>query len=388
MPAGPSPARWSRLVDDVLAEPARLQLVFQPIVSLQQGLVVGYEALSRFDGPPGLTPDRWFAAADRQGRGAELEAVVVRRCLRLLASLPPDCFLTVNVSPHLLTQSVLRDLLLAACDLRPLVLELTEHQSVEDMQPLVALRDELTARGALFALDDAGSGHSGLQQMTQFRPHLVKLDRALVRDADCDEVKLALAEVLGELAGRMDAWLLAEGIETWGELDSFQRLRVPLGQGYLLGRPAPPWAQLDPRVAARLAAGADRAELVEHVASLIEAVPVDGGPPPAGRIGMRLDRDARPVALLLPLHRAGDQPGGHRVADVSLRVPSSTSVVELARRVVARPERCRFDPAVCVDEFGRAVGIIRVERVLLRLAELKVEGARADKVLSASPTSR
>lgn len=367
-PDGPD---WPRLVAAVLAEPERLRLVFQPIVSLQDATIVGYEALSRFDGPPGLSPDRWFAAADALGCGAEVEALVVTRCLALRASLPADCLLTVNVSPHLLTSSALGDMLLAAGDLRPIVLELTEHREVSDVAELVVLRDRLTGQGALFGLDDAGSGYSGLQQMAQLRPHLIKLDRALVADVDTDEVKLALAELLGEFAGRMDAWLLAEGIETWGELEAFLRLRVPLGQGYLLGRPASPWAVLDPTLATRLRAGVARAQLVEHVASLVERVPVVGSALRPGQVGLELDGHGHPVALVLPLHRDGDGPGLHRLAPVSLRVPSSAAVADVARRVVARPEHCRFDPVVCVDDVGRALGVVRVERLLLRLAELK-----------------
>jgi EAL domain-containing protein (putative c-di-GMP-specific phosphodiesterase class I) len=373
-PAGPDPGAepdWATLVPAVLAEPERVQLVFQPIVGLAEAVVVGYEALSRFAGPPGLTPDRWFAAADRLGLGAELEAVVVARCLALRHSLPADCFLTVNVSPHLLTRPVLADLLLAAGDLHPLVLELTEHQEAADVRPLVDLRDRLADRGALLALDDAGSGYSGLQQMTQLRPHLIKLDRALVADADRDEVKLALAELLGEFAGRIDAWLLAEGVETWGELDAFLRLGVPLGQGYLLGRPAPPWARLDEATAARLRVGASRARLTENVASLIEPAAAADQPPAAGQVGLRLDGHGRPIAVLVPQRRADDPAGTHRTAPVTLRVPASAEVTEVARRLVARPEHCRFDPVVCVDERGRAVGVIRLERILLRLAELK-----------------
>ena len=371
--AGPDEGpHWPALISDVLADPSRLRLVFQPIVSLQDGVVVGYEALSRFvDGPPGLTPDVWFAAADRLGVGAELEAVVVERCLGLRGSLPPNCFLTVNVSPHLLSRPALGDLLRGAGDLRPLILELTEHQVVSDLVPMLALRSELAANGALLALDDAGSGYSGLQQLTQFRPNLIKLDRGLVDGADRDEVKLAMAELLGEFAGRIDAWLLAEGIETWAEVAAFQRLRVPLGQGYLLGRPAPPWAQLDPATAARLRAGAARASLVDAVASLVDAVPIEGvGPPRPDDVTLRVDRYGRPVALLLPRRRSTDAPTGHHVVPVTLRVPGSTAVVELARRIAARGEDARFDPVICVDDLGRATGIIRVERVLLRLADL------------------
>lgn len=237
-----------------------------------EATIVGYEALARFAGQPGLTPDRWFAAADALGCGAELEALVVVHRLALRSELPPDCFLTVNVSPHLLTEPALADPLLAG-DLTPLVLELTEHQQISDLRGLLHLRDRLTDRGALLALDDAGSGYSGLQQMTRLRPHLIKLDRALVEDADADETKLALAELLGEFAGRMDAWLLAEGVETWAELEAFLRLKVPLAQGFLLGRPAPPWAPLDPVPAQRLRAMAARTQLTDHIASLVETAP-------------------------------------------------------------------------------------------------------------------
>ncbi len=369
----PAALDWPELIGAVLADQTRLRLLFQPIVSLQDAVIVGYEALARFDGPPHLTPDLWFAAADRLGHGAELEAVVVKRCLQLRHSLPPNCFLTMNVSPHLLTHPQLSHLLLDAGDLHPLVIELTEHQSVADVRPLLGLRDALTRRGALMALDDAGSGYSGLQQMTLLRPHIIKLDRALVDGADRDEVKLALAELLGEFGGRIDAWLLAEGIETWGEVGAFQRLRVPLGQGYLLGRPAPAWSSLAPRVVERLRRGAASARLVDQVGSLVQQVAVEGREPvPPDRIGLRVDEHGHPTALLLPLHRVGEL--GHRITPISLRVAATTDVVELARRIVARPQPSRHDPVVCVDELGHPLGVVRVEQVLLRLAELKSDG--------------
>jgi EAL domain-containing protein (putative c-di-GMP-specific phosphodiesterase class I) len=368
----PETSDWASLVQGVLRDPSRLTLVFQPIVGLQEAVVVGYETLSRFAGPAGLTPDRWFAAADRLGLGAELEMLVLTRCLELRDSLPPDCFLTVNVSPHLLGQPAVADVLLAIDDLTPIVLELTEHQQVADLHPLVVLRDQLAERGALLALDDAGAGYSGLQQMTQLRPHLIKLDRALVADADRDEVKRALAELLGEFAGRIDAWLLAEGVETWAELETFLRLQVPLAQGFLLGRPGPPWVQLHPQTAARLRSSAAQARLTDHVASLVEPVPTDGVDPVLpDQVGLRLDDLGRPLALLIPHPRYDEERGTHRVAPVSLRVPLSAAVVDVARRLVGRPAHCRFDPVVCVDERGRSIGVIRLERVLLQLARLK-----------------
>jgi EAL domain-containing protein (putative c-di-GMP-specific phosphodiesterase class I) len=373
-PAGASP-EWPRRLESVLADPSLLRLLFQPIVDLRRGVVAGYETLARFcepDGQPSqLGPDRWFAAAGAQGTGARLESIVVRRCLELLRTVPPNCFLTVNVSPHLLTDPELADTLLAVPDLAPLVLELTEHQDVTELEPLIDLRDRLRSRGALLAVDDAGSGYSGLQQIAAIKPQMVKLDRAIVSGVDGDEVKLALTELLGEFAGRIDAWLLAEGIEAWGEVEALLRLGVPLGQGWLLGHPGPAWPRLDPGTAAPLRFRSAKARLVEHVASLVEEVPVEGGPSggvvPEDQSGLRVDSAGRPVALLLPRRRGDDEPG-HRIAPVSLRVPALAGVREVARRAAARPEHSRFDPIVCVDDVGVAVGVVRVERLLLRLA--------------------
>lgn len=274
----------------------------------------------------------------------------------MLPALPPNCLLTVNLSPHLLTEPELAEPLLALDDLAPLVLELTEHQAVGDLRPLVDLRDRLRARGALLALDDAGSGYSGLQQITQFRPQPIKLDRALVTGVDGDEIKLPLVEMLGEFSGRIDAWLLAEGIETWGELQACLRLQVPLGQGWLLGRPGPPWVQLDPGVRDRLRRQAAQALLTDHVAGLAEPVMiVHDGAAPAGTVAVEVDQYGHPRWLLVPHRRAGDLPG-HRRTPVSLRVPASAGLSEVAQRVAARSEETRFDPVVCVDANGAALG--------------------------------
>ncbi len=394
--AGGERVDWERLVDEVLTDPERLSLLFQPIVSFAEATVVGYETLARFERPAGmaealartLSPDRWFLAADALGAGARFEALVVARCLELRTSMPPDCFLTFNVSPHLVTDPAILDLLLGAGPLHPLVVEFTEHRDVPDLAPLVRLRDRLADLGGLLALDDAGSGYSGLQQMTRLRPHLIKLDRALVADADGDEVKLALAELLGEFAERIDAWLLAEGVETWAEFTAFARIGVPLGQGYLFGRPAPPWATLAPEVVARMRSSVARVNLTENVVSLSEpawtlqggTVDPDGERPGgavAGRIGLRLDRYGRPLAMLLPLAEplpqgsSGRGASGHREVPVSLRVAPTDDVVSVVHRLMTREDATRFDPLVCIDERGRSLGIIRVERLIQRLLEVR-----------------
>ena len=243
-PPGDLGPGWAEAVAGVLADPSRHRLAFQPVVDLQRGTVAGYEALSRFAGPPDAGPDVWFEAAGRHGLGAELDARVLERVAGLRPELPPNCLLTVNLDPkHLVTEPVQRALS-AAPTLAGVVIELTEHRPVADYPTLVAAVAELRLRDAKLAVDDAETGYAELQHLMLLRPDLVKLDRALVAGCDRDPAKAALIEMLGRFTGQLDAWVLAEG--------SLVRLRVPLAQGYLLGRPAEPWAALPDGLAATI----------------------------------------------------------------------------------------------------------------------------------------
>lgn len=101
-------------------------------------------------------------------------------------------------------------------------------------------------------MDDVGSGYAGLRQLTRTRPDFVKLDRSLVTHIDDDPVKIALTELVRGIASRVNGWVIAEGVERLDELTALVAMGVPLGQGYLLGRPARQWQELDPAVAARI----------------------------------------------------------------------------------------------------------------------------------------
>jgi EAL domain-containing protein (putative c-di-GMP-specific phosphodiesterase class I) len=341
----------------LLADPDDLTLVFQPIVDLAAATVAGYEALARFPGTSG--PDVWFAAAAESGLGAELEALALHKALAAVPALPADTFLTVNVSTHLLGAAPVREALATRPDLRRVVIELTEHTPVDDLDVLRRQTDELRDRGALIALDDAGSGYSGLEQMAALRPHIVKLDRALVTDGDNDPVRTALAEMVGEFAGRIDAWLLAEGIETAAELATLLRLGVPLGQGWALGRPAKTFAPLAPEVIETLTAQVARARLTESVAGLLRPVrqyaadDVVAEPPPAVLLGPQ----GEPLALMLRDPRTAETYS----APVSLRVHPTAGIDETLRRALTRPPAQRFDPVLCTDPTGAVLGLVRIE---------------------------
>lgn len=218
--------------------PGALQTVLQPIFDLHSAKTVGFEALTRFACEPRRGPDVWFAEAAAIGRGVELELAAARAALAHLDQIPPDLFLSVNVSP---TSAMSADLggLLARHDANRVVLELTEHTRVDDYARLQEALVPLRAAGARVAVDDTGAGYAGLRHLLHLRPRLVKLDIALTRDIDVDPARRALATALVAFCRELDSPIIAEGIETAGELTALRDLGISLGQGYHLARPAP-----------------------------------------------------------------------------------------------------------------------------------------------------
>jgi diguanylate cyclase (GGDEF)-like protein len=225
-----------------------LTTVFQPVVELATGRPAGYEALTRFASTPPRGPDEWFAQAHRVGLGEELEALALRSALAV-ADRPEGTFLAVNVSPRALLSAPVRAAL--PHDLHGLVVELTEHELFGAEGELETELDALRARGARVALDDAGAGYAGLQQIIRIAPDILKLDRALVHGAHADGSRQALLEALIGFAGTTGAAVCAEGVEDLDDVRALVSLDVTYAQGYGLARPGSPWpALLDEAVAA------------------------------------------------------------------------------------------------------------------------------------------
>jgi EAL domain-containing protein (putative c-di-GMP-specific phosphodiesterase class I)/DNA-binding response OmpR family regulator len=220
-------------LEAVLAEGA-FGPAFQPILDLVSGATVGHEALTRFH--DGTRPDRRFADADAVGLGLELESACLSAAMSASPRLPGAGFLSLNVSPELL----LERLRLSQClreQVRPVVLEVTEHVAIEDY---TAIRAAVSSLGpnVRIAVDDAGAGFASFRHILELRPDFVKLDIGLVRDIDRDDVRQALVAGIVYFARKSSCQLIAEGIETTAEFEQLKALGVDLGQGYLLGRPA------------------------------------------------------------------------------------------------------------------------------------------------------
>jgi EAL domain-containing protein (putative c-di-GMP-specific phosphodiesterase class I) len=207
--------------------------VFQAIATLPDREVVAYEALTRFT--DGVRPDRHFANAIAVGLGVELELVTLETAVRAAERIPYDLALSLNLSPAAIEAGSRLSRILRLSH-HPLILELTEHVAVADYG---RLRTALKVLRVPFriAVDDAGAGYASMTHVVELGPSLVKLDISLVRGIDGDPVRQALIAGMLFFSEKTNCRLLAEGIETEAEMATLAAIGVPLGQGYLLGRP-------------------------------------------------------------------------------------------------------------------------------------------------------
>lgn len=216
-----------------------LEIVFQPIVCLRTGDVVGHEALARF---PELKrpPDEVLAEAWNLDVGIDLERKAVRTALRSMSLLPPGTFMTVNASPATLSSGAFAEAVRAALvDPARLVVEVTEHAAVTDYGELLTATSQLRSSGLRLAIDDVGMGFSGLNHILRLSPDIIKIDAALIRDVDQNVAKQALISALVGFAERTAVEVIAEGIETEAEWEMVRLLGVGVAQGYFIGRPQP-----------------------------------------------------------------------------------------------------------------------------------------------------
>jgi PAS domain S-box-containing protein len=241
--------------------------VFQPVVNLSTGATVGYEALTRF--ADGSRPDEMFACALECGLGIKLETATLRLALEAARRLPPQTWLSLNVSPPLLADVATLGATLGLRS-RPLVLEITEHETIAAYGPL---REAVLRLGpdVRLAVDDAGAGVANFNHLVELRPEFVKIDASLVRGVDTDLSRQAVVAGLLHFATAAQCQVIAEGIETEAELATVTELGVTLGQGYLLARPAPAetWSDAQglrhPRYTARPALRVERRAAVRAV---------------------------------------------------------------------------------------------------------------------------
>lgn len=224
-------ARINRVIDE-----DGLAIVFQPIWDVEAMRPVGFECLARFSDEPYRSPDQWFAEAAEVGMGRALELDAIRRALKAILQFPPAIYLGVNASPT----TILDGAFAAMCREVPLervIIEITEHSTVDDYDELLAVLRPLRERGLRLAVDDTGAGYSSLRHILSMQPDFIKLDITLTRNVDLDPARKALAQALVGFARDTGCRIIAEGVERRSELEALRSIGVRKAQGYLLGRP-------------------------------------------------------------------------------------------------------------------------------------------------------
>jgi len=241
----------------------RVTILFQPIVRAQESTVFGYEILTR--GPANSSfrnSDMLFAFAREAKLAWALEAIALEAALRRLRDVDLlDRKFLLNLEAEMFESDELRvhEVTSYFAEHRGnFVFELTERAAIEDYAVFRRLLDEFRDKGIEVAIDDAGSGYASLEAIAALAPDYLKITKGLVSTLASEPIKQDLVKMLVELAAKIGAKTIAEGIETSEEYEACRELGIDLIQGYYLAHPQEELRVGDEEVAQSLAAIAAR----------------------------------------------------------------------------------------------------------------------------------
>ena len=228
-------------------------LHYQPIVSLENGYLVGFEALIRWQHPSqGLKyPGEFISVAEEIGMITSLDFWALKTACQQLTkwqtTFPnlPILKISVNLSAQDLQRSNLLeevDRILVQTHMSGdcLTLELTESMLIEDIQSTILLLIQLKARGIQISIDDFGTGYSSLSYLHRLPIDNLKVDRSFVNQMQEGKRSHQIVETIATLSVQLEIDAIAEGIETQQQLELLQQLGYKFGQGYLFSRPLRP----------------------------------------------------------------------------------------------------------------------------------------------------
>lgn len=397
--------------------------VFQPIVDLRSGFILGYEGLIR--GPEQTSfysPLALFDAARQCGRLWELEELC---CRELIASFKSQALagkLFLNSSPDMVLRMLpaarqeCRDGLpqLAGMDWSRVVVELTESERTDSYYHLSQATELYRKEGLQFAIDDLGEGYASLRLWSELRPEYVKIDKYFVRDIDTDMLKQQLVRSICDIAHHAQSIVIAEGIETEAELRTLRYLGVACGQGYLLCRPrAEPPPRLDSAQASLFGPAGTRSRRTSQgrnavsVRRLLRTAPAVSDNTPTNRVydlfqghpdlsAVALLRDGRPTGILRrsqlydqlarPYHRElyGNKPCSMFIETAPLIVDGDTSLLELGALMSQGAGDALSDGFIITSD-GEYMGLGSSVELMREITQIQIMTARYANPLTQLP---
>ena len=239
------------MVDDLI-DRGRFEPYFQPQLSLADGRVLGAEVLARLVEPDGslVLPHAFLARLGERGMMTGFTFDIMDKALAMLTSWrerPPEIRVSVNLSPTLFDDLAVMAELMARVDRAGLprdrmVFEVVETAIASDQMMLAESAARLRLRGFGLAIDDFGQGHASLDQLRRLPFDELKIDRAFVADLDSDSDNRTIVGTTIAMAKALGLKVVAEGVETEGEVRALRELGCEVAQGYLFA-PALPFAQ-------------------------------------------------------------------------------------------------------------------------------------------------
>lgn len=375
-----------------------ISIVYQPIVGIKTGEILGYEALSR--GPKNTkfsSPDILFPLAEKNGVLYSLEKLCREQAIKKAQDFGNKSKLFLNINPQVIndpkfTGGMTKELLKeTGFTPQNLVFEITERTSIKDFVSFKNVLNHYRRQGYSVAIDDAGAGYSSLQAVAELKPDYIKIDTSLIRNIDQDPVKEALLETFVLFSKKINAKLIAEGIERAEELEKLKELGVDFGQGFFLAKPEYPAPSLSHESTQILLSSKQNAKesslsssstvmeiahkvtlidpetTVDEVYAIFEKMPELEGLP--------IGKDAIPCGLIMRDKLFHDLASQHGFALYSKRpikmlmdpdpliVNQSLSIEEVAHLAMSRTPQHLYDCVIVVDN-GKTTGTICVRNLL------------------------
>ncbi|WP_319780178.1 GGDEF domain-containing protein [Maridesulfovibrio sp.] len=390
---------------------------YQPIVNLNDKSIHGWEALAR--GPqksPFRSPLTLFDMAEKLGKLFQLEKLCREAAIRAFGNHSPQHKLFLNihprtiVDPNFTTGETKR--LLDKWGLKPgnIVFEITERHSVKDFKTFRKTLDHYRNQGYLVAIDDAGTGYSGLTSIAEIKPDYIKLDKSFVDNIETNQVNRALIDTFTDFAEKIGGKLIVEGIETQEQAITVTDMGVHLGQGFFFAKPQQEKPQLSEkaltlrRTSDRLSNVTTYGIPVKNLVNKVEFVESDTPVPMVqqlfkesnARNSIVVIKNNYPCGLVMEYNLNKHLSGKYGVAlysnkpissvmdDGPLIVDLETTVEKVSQQAMARSRKKAYDDVI-VTRKSQLMGTVSVQRLLDTLAHVQVEMAKGTNPLSGLP---